>query len=42
MRHKNIIGYIDSCINLKDNGVYEVLLLMPYCKQNLLNYMNSR
>ncbi|KAL5281342.1 BMP2K family protein [Megaselia abdita] len=42
MRHKNIIGYIDSCINLKDNGVYEVLLLMPYCKQNLLNFMNSR
>lgn len=40
--HKNIIGYIDSSITHKGNGVYEVLLLMPYCKTNVLNMMNSR
>lgn len=39
--HKNIIGYIDSSITHK-NGVYEVLILMPYCKNNILGMMNSR
>ncbi|XP_053686988.1 serine/threonine-protein kinase sel-5 isoform X2 [Sabethes cyaneus] len=40
--HKNIIGYIDHSINPKGNGVHEVLLLMPYCKTNLLSLMNAR
>lgn len=40
--HKNIIGYIDSSITHKGNGVYEVLILMPYCKTNILGMMNAR
>ena len=40
--HKNIIGYVDSSITHTGNGVYEVLLLMPYCKVNMLGMMNSR
>ncbi|XP_055612764.1 AP2-associated protein kinase 1 [Uranotaenia lowii] len=40
--HKNIIGYIDHSINPKGNGVHEILLLMPYCKTNLLTLMNAR
>lgn len=40
--HKNIIGYVDSSITHTGNGVYEVLLLMPYCKVNMLAMMNAR
>ncbi|XP_055616457.1 BMP-2-inducible protein kinase [Toxorhynchites rutilus septentrionalis] len=40
--HKNIIGYVDHSINPKGNGVHEILLLMPYCKTNLLMLMNTR
>ncbi|XP_014252823.1 AP2-associated protein kinase 1 isoform X2 [Cimex lectularius] len=40
--HKNIIGYIDSSITPTGNGVYEVLLLMPYCKTQVLQLMNAR
>uniref|UniRef100_A0A336MW56 CSON008063 protein n=1 Tax=Culicoides sonorensis TaxID=179676 RepID=A0A336MW56_CULSO len=40
--HKNIIGYVDSSITQQNNGVYEVLLLMPYCKTHILGMMNSR
>uniref|UniRef100_A0A182PAF1 non-specific serine/threonine protein kinase n=1 Tax=Anopheles epiroticus TaxID=199890 RepID=A0A182PAF1_9DIPT len=40
--HKNIIGYIDHSISAKGNGVHEILLLMPYCKTNLLTLMNAR
>uniref|UniRef100_A0A2M3ZHI5 Putative catalytic domain of cyclin g-associated kinase-like protein n=1 Tax=Anopheles braziliensis TaxID=58242 RepID=A0A2M3ZHI5_9DIPT len=41
--HKNIIGYIDHSINAKgSSGVHEILLLMPYCKTNLLTLMNAR
>lgn len=40
--HKNIIGYIDSSITLGPNGVYEVLLLMPFCKHHMLAMMNAR
>lgn len=40
--HKNIIGYIDSSITLAPNGVYEVLLLMPFCKNHMLAMMNAR
>lgn len=40
--HKNIIGYIDSSITPQQNGVHEVLLLMPYCKNHMLAMMNAR
>uniref|UniRef100_A0A1B6C739 Protein kinase domain-containing protein n=1 Tax=Clastoptera arizonana TaxID=38151 RepID=A0A1B6C739_9HEMI len=40
--HKNIIGYVDSSITHTQNGVYEVLLLMPYCKTHVLQMMNAR
>ncbi|XP_055371917.1 AP2-associated protein kinase 1 isoform X2 [Condylostylus longicornis] len=40
--HKNIIGYVDSSITHTGNGVYEVLLLMPYCKNHMLAMMNAR
>nr|XP_014090472.1 uncharacterized protein YMR317W-like isoform X1 [Bactrocera oleae] len=40
--HKNIIGYVDSNITHTGNGVCEVLLLMPYCKQHMLAMMNAR
>ena len=40
--HKHLIGYIDSSISLIDNGVHEVLLLMPYHKTTLLQMMNDR
>ncbi|KAJ4441644.1 hypothetical protein ANN_11502, partial [Periplaneta americana] len=40
--HKNIIGYIDSSLTHTGNGVYEVLLLMPYCRTHVLQMMNGR
>lgn len=40
--HRNIIGYIDSSITHTGSGVYEVLLLMPYCKTHVLQMMNQR
>lgn len=39
--HKNIIGYIDSSLTPKGKDVYEVLLLMPYCQENLLSIMKT-
>lgn len=40
--HKNMIGYVDSSIVSQGNGVYEVLMLMPYCRNHVLSMMNSR
>ncbi|XP_033225081.1 AP2-associated protein kinase 1 [Belonocnema kinseyi] len=40
--HKNIIGYVDSSITHTGGGVHELLLLMPYCKSQVLQMMNSR
>lgn len=40
--HKNIIGYVDSNISSQQGEVYEVLLLMPYCKNNVLAMMNAK
>ncbi|KAL7028400.1 hypothetical protein ACKWTF_005822 [Chironomus riparius] len=40
--HKNLIGFIDSSITNVGNGVYEILVLMPYYKVHLLNLMNSK
>ncbi|XP_029174462.1 uncharacterized protein LOC114943061 isoform X3 [Nylanderia fulva] len=40
--HKNIIGYVDSSITHTGKGVHELLLLMPYCKSQVLQMMNNR
>ncbi|CAK9821188.1 AP2-associated protein kinase 1 [Anthophora plagiata] len=40
--HKNIIGYVDSSITHIGGGVHELLLLMPYCKSQVLQMMNTR
>jgi len=40
--HKNLIGYIDSSITHTNNGVYEVLLLMPFFKSHVLQLMNDK
>lgn len=40
--HKNIIGYVDSSLTATGGGVYEVLLLMPYCQNNVLGLMKTR
>nr|XP_018905548.1 PREDICTED: serine/threonine-protein kinase sel-5 [Bemisia tabaci] len=40
--HKNLIGFVDSSITQQGNGVHEVLMLMPYCKTNLLSMMNAK
>lgn len=40
--HKNIIGYVDSSIAHTGGGVHELLLLMPYCKSQVLQMMNNR
>lgn len=40
--HKNIIGYVDSSLTATGGGVYEVLLLMPYCPNNVFGFMKSR
>ncbi|XP_033338054.2 numb-associated kinase isoform X1 [Megalopta genalis] len=40
--HKNIIGYVDSSIAHIGGGVHELLLLMPYCKSQVLQIMNNR
>jgi len=40
--HKNLIGYIDSSISHTNNGVYEVLLLMPFYKSHMLQLMNDK
>lgn len=34
--HKNIIRYVDSSISMAPNKVYEVMLLMQYCRGELL------
>jgi len=40
--HKNLIEYIDSSVVQTENGVHEVLLLMPYHKVHVLQLMNER
>ena len=40
--HKNCVCLIDSCINYVGEGVYEVLMLMNYCKGSVLQSMNER
>ncbi|OCU00355.1 hypothetical protein XELAEV_18006129mg [Xenopus laevis] len=41
--HKNIVGYLDCVINSAGNNVWEVLILMEYCKAGqVVNQMNQR
>ncbi|PAA92196.1 hypothetical protein BOX15_Mlig021406g1 [Macrostomum lignano] len=41
LTHKNIIKYVDDCVNHLPNGVYEVLLLMTYCKKTVVGQLND-
>ncbi|XP_062308041.1 BMP-2-inducible protein kinase [Osmerus eperlanus] len=41
--HKNIVGYLDSSINAVSDSVWEVLILMEYCKAGqVVKQMNER
>ncbi|XP_041364540.1 AP2-associated protein kinase 1-like [Gigantopelta aegis] len=40
--HKNIIRCIDSSITITSNRVYEVLILMQYCKGSVIQLMNEK
>ncbi|MBN3300574.1 AAK1 kinase, partial [Amia calva] len=42
--HRNIVGFLDSCINTVGSGdVWEVLILMDYCRGGqVVNLMNQR
>uniref|UniRef100_W5MKI6 non-specific serine/threonine protein kinase n=1 Tax=Lepisosteus oculatus TaxID=7918 RepID=W5MKI6_LEPOC len=41
--HKNIVGYLDSAINSVGDSVWEVLILMEYCKAGqVVKQMNQR
>ncbi|KAM7391089.1 hypothetical protein PAMP_021805 [Pampus punctatissimus] len=41
--HKNIVGYLDSTINAVSDSVWEVLILMEYCKAGqVVKQMNQR
>ncbi|MCL4122038.1 UNVERIFIED_CONTAM: hypothetical protein GTU68_005453 [Idotea baltica] len=39
---RTVVGFIDSSVVHTGNGVYEVLLLMTYCKKHLLHLMNEK
>ncbi|XP_068089758.1 BMP-2-inducible protein kinase [Hyperolius riggenbachi] len=41
--HKNIVGYIDCAINSANDNVWEILILMEYCRAGqVVNQMNQR
>ncbi|KAF3695349.1 BMP-2-inducible protein kinase [Channa argus] len=41
--HKNIVGYLDSAISAVSDSVWEVLILMEYCKAGqVVKQMNQR
>ncbi|XP_029634037.1 BMP-2-inducible protein kinase isoform X2 [Octopus sinensis] len=40
--HKNIIKYVDSSITVTPNKVYEVLILLQYCKGHVMQMMSER
>ncbi|GAB1599811.1 BMP-2-inducible protein kinase-like isoform X1 [Argonauta hians] len=40
--HKNIIKYVDSSITVTPNKVYEVLILLQYCKGHVIQMMSER
>ena len=37
--HKNIVGYLDSSISAVSDSVWEVLILMEYCKGRLSSWL---
>nr|XP_045620399.1 uncharacterized protein LOC123771725 isoform X6 [Procambarus clarkii] len=39
---RTVVGYVDSGVTHIGSGVYEVLLLMTYCRKHLLHLMNDR
>lgn len=39
---RTLVGYVDSSVVQTGSGVYEVLLLMTYCKRHLLHLMNEK
>ncbi|XP_042232422.1 uncharacterized protein LOC121873162 [Homarus americanus] len=38
---RTVVGYVDSGVTHIGGGVYEVLLLMTYCRKHLLHLMNE-
>ncbi|XP_069598822.1 BMP-2-inducible protein kinase [Ranitomeya imitator] len=41
--HKNIVGYMDCAINSTSDNVWEILILMEYCRSGqVVNQMNQR
>uniref|UniRef100_A0A3B4V4Y1 BMP2 inducible kinase n=1 Tax=Seriola dumerili TaxID=41447 RepID=A0A3B4V4Y1_SERDU len=40
--HKNIVNYLDSTISAVSDSVWEVLILMEYCKGQVVKQMNQR
>lgn len=40
--HKNITRFVDSSIMVTQNRVYEVLILMQYCRGSVIQSMNDR
>ncbi|XP_006885354.1 PREDICTED: BMP-2-inducible protein kinase [Elephantulus edwardii] len=41
--HKNIVGYLDSAVNSISDNVWEVLILMEYCRAGqVVNEMNKK
>ncbi|XP_043369572.1 BMP-2-inducible protein kinase isoform X2 [Dermochelys coriacea] len=41
--HKNIVGYLDCAVNSVSDNVWEVLILMEYCRAGqVVNQMNQR
>ncbi|XP_039174649.1 BMP-2-inducible protein kinase isoform X2 [Crotalus tigris] len=41
--HKNIVGYLDCAVNSVSDNVWEVLILMEYCRVGqIVNQMNQR
>ncbi|KAK7075566.1 BMP-2-inducible protein kinase, partial [Halocaridina rubra] len=39
---RTVVGYVDSGVTHVGGGVYEVLLLMTFCRKHLLHIMNDR
>ncbi|XP_078660520.1 uncharacterized protein LOC144905049 isoform X8 [Branchiostoma floridae x Branchiostoma belcheri] len=40
--HKNIVPYVDSSINKSSSGVWEILILMDFCRTAVIKEMNDR
>lgn len=40
--HKNIIKYVESSVTVTPNKVYEVLILLQYCRGHVMQMMSDR